>query len=54
MLRTLPFGTAVLLLRQARPAVIDLDPWTRRPDAPTLRAGQAQAEAAIRAAHRTT
>jgi type IV secretion system protein VirD4 len=54
LLRTLPFGTAVLLLRQARPAVIDLDPWTRRPDAPTLRTGQAQAEAAIRAAHRTT
>jgi type IV secretory pathway TraG/TraD family ATPase VirD4 len=54
VLRTLPFGTAVLLLRQARPAVIDLDPWTRRPDAPTLRTGQAQAEAAIRAAHHTT
>ena len=53
VLRTLPFGTAVLLLRQSRPAVIDLDPWTRRPDAPTLRAGQAQVEAAIRSAHHT-
>ena len=54
VLRTLPFGTAVLLLRQSRPLVIDLDPWTRRQDAATLRGGQAQAETAIRAAHRTT
>ena len=29
-LRTLPFGTAVLLLRSARPIVLDLDPWTTR------------------------
>ncbi|HEX3827254.1 MAG TPA: TraM recognition domain-containing protein [Sporichthyaceae bacterium] len=37
-LRTLPFGTALLLLRHSRPAVIDLQPWTARPDADTLRA----------------
>ena len=53
VLRTLPFGTAVLLLRQSRPTIIDLQPWTRRPDALTLRAGQAQVESAIRAAHHT-
>ena len=28
-LRTLPFGTAVLLLRSAPPIVLDLHPWTR-------------------------
>lgn len=48
MLRTLPFGSAVLLLRQARPAVIDLRPWTARRDAPALRAGQKAVEVAIR------
>jgi type IV secretory pathway TraG/TraD family ATPase VirD4 len=44
VLRTLPFGTAVLLLRQTRPAVIDLHPWTNRRDAATLRADQAAVE----------
>ncbi|WP_149203856.1 TraM recognition domain-containing protein [Actinotalea subterranea] len=43
-LRTLPSGTGVLLLRQARPAVIDLAPWTKRPDADRLRADQAAVE----------
>ena len=46
VLRTLPFGTAILLLRHTRPAVIDLSPWTRRPDAEHLRTGQAAVEAA--------
>jgi type IV secretory pathway TraG/TraD family ATPase VirD4 len=46
VLRTLPFGTAVLLLRQTRPAVIDLCAWTNRPDAAQLRTGQAAIEAA--------
>jgi type IV secretion system protein VirD4 len=43
-LRTLPFGTGVLLLRSAPPIVIDLQPWTARkaiaavaPAAPTQR-----------------
>ncbi|WP_293769486.1 type IV secretory system conjugative DNA transfer family protein [Sporichthya sp.] len=45
VLRTLPFGTAVLLLRHTRPAVIDLTPWTQRPDADALRAGQTAVEA---------
>ena len=30
-LRTLPFGTGVLLLRTAPPVVLDLVPWTVRP-----------------------
>lgn len=47
-LRTLPFGTAVLLLRHTRPAVIDLKPWTARPDADALRAGQAAIESTAR------
>lgn len=33
-LRTLPFGTAVLLLRTAPPVVLDLLPWSLRDDAP--------------------
>jgi len=49
VLRTLPFGTAVLLLRHTRPAVIDLAPWTARPDAAALRAGKAAIEAATAA-----
>ncbi len=49
VLRTLPFGTAVLLLRQTRPAVIDLTAWPDRPDAASLAAGRASVEAAVRA-----
>lgn len=33
-LRTLPFGTSILLLRSAPPIALDLDPWTRRSDLP--------------------
>ena len=36
-LRTLPFGTGVLLLRHTKPTVIDLHPWTARRDAALLR-----------------
>lgn len=50
VLRTLPFGTAVLLLRHTRPSVIDLTPWTVRPDADALCAGQGAIEAATAAA----
>ena len=39
-LRTLPFGTAVLLLRTAAPVVLDLTPWTARRDGGALRAGR--------------
>ena len=46
VLRTLPLGTGVLLLRHARPVVIDLGAWTDRRDAAALRADQQQVEAA--------
>lgn len=48
MLRTLPFGTAVLLLRHTRPAVIDLAPWTSRDDHAQLARHRAQVEEAAR------
>jgi type IV secretion system protein VirD4 len=50
VLRTLPFGTGVLLLRQTRPVVIDLCGWPARPDAVALRTGQQNVEAATAAA----
>jgi type IV secretory pathway TraG/TraD family ATPase VirD4 len=46
VLRTLPFGTGVLLLRHTRPVVIDLGAWTARRDADALRADQKRVEAA--------
>ena len=46
VLRTLPFGTGVLLLRHTRPVVIDLGAWTTRREAPALRADQERVEAA--------
>jgi len=49
LLRTLPFGTGVLLLRQSRPAVVDLTAWPDRPDAKTLSTGKAAIEAATAA-----
>ena len=49
VLRTLPFGTGVLLLRHARPVVIDLQAWPDRSDADRLRAGRAEVEAATAA-----
>ncbi|MDO8119693.1 type IV secretory system conjugative DNA transfer family protein [Isoptericola sp. b490] len=43
-LRTLPVGTGVLLVRQTRPAIIDLTPWTSRSDAARLQADQQDVE----------
>ena len=51
VLRTMPFGAAVLLLRHTRPAVIDLAPWNARPDAARLRAGQQAIESATSGGH---
>lgn len=48
VLRTLPFGTAVLLLRHTPPAVLTLQPWTARADAAALAAGRAAVEEQIR------
>lgn len=49
-LRTLPFGTAVLLLRSARPIMLSLSPWTTRRDAARLRSDRAELEAVIQGA----
>ena len=47
-IRTLPFGTALVLLRSAPPVVTDLQPWTDRSDAAQLRAERTAIEAALR------
>jgi type IV secretion system protein VirD4 len=47
VLRTLPFGTGVLLLRHTRPVVIDLHPWLSRADANRLQTGRTLVEAAV-------
>ncbi|NUU15835.1 type IV secretory system conjugative DNA transfer family protein [Cellulomonas humilata] len=46
VLRTLPFGTGILLLRQTKPTVIDLTAWTGRRDVDRLRADRAAVETA--------
>lgn len=52
-LRTLPFGTGVLLLRSAAPIVLDLQPWPSRPDAAALTAGRLGIEDQLRRTART-
>lgn len=49
VLRTLPFGTAITLLRSVPPIITDLRAWTARGDAATLRADRAAVEAKLRA-----
>ncbi len=46
VLRTLPFGTGVLLLRHTRPLVLDLQGWPDRADAPELLTGRRAVEQA--------
>ena len=48
VLRTLPFGTAVTLLRTTRPIVTTLRPWTKRPDAQLLTDQRADVETQLR------
>ena len=48
-LRRLRFGTALLLLRSAAPMIMDLRPWTARPDAPALQAAREAWEAGAHA-----
>lgn len=50
-LRTLPFGTAVLLLRSAPPIVLTMLPWTDRRDAKDVAASRRRLEEAIYHAH---
>ncbi len=47
-IRTLPFGTALLLLRSAPPLVTELRPWTNRADADRLAQQRASIEATLR------
>ncbi|MBN9376188.1 MAG: type IV secretory system conjugative DNA transfer family protein, partial [Cellulomonas sp.] len=47
VLRTLPFGTGVVLLRTARPIITDLRAWTTRRDAHQLREQRAAVETAL-------
>jgi type IV secretion system protein VirD4 len=47
-IRTLPFGTALVLLRSAPPLVTDLRPWTTRPDARALRQDRLKVESVLR------
>lgn len=47
-IRTLPFGTALVLLRSAPPLVTDLRPWTERKEVEQLRADRADVEAELR------
>ncbi|CDK01560.1 MAG: type VI secretion protein [Microbacterium sp. SCN 70-200] len=47
-IRTLPFGTGVILLRSAPPIVTDLHPWPKRPDGQQLKADRAAVESLLR------
>ena len=47
-IRTLPFGTALVLLRSAPPLVTDLRPWTERKEAQQLLVDRANVEAELR------
>ncbi len=44
VLRTLPFGTGVVMLRTARPIITSLRPWPSRADAKQLRADRGEVE----------
>jgi type IV secretory pathway TraG/TraD family ATPase VirD4 len=46
-LRMLPFGTAVLMLRAARPIVLTMTPWTARPGADELLGSRRRLEEVI-------
>jgi type IV secretion system protein VirD4 len=47
VIRTLPYGTALVLLRSGRPILTRMRPWTSRPDARTLRTRRSAAEATL-------
>ena len=47
-IRTLPFGTALMLLRSAPPLVTALRPWTARKEADQLRSDRAAVETELR------
>ncbi|MGV1005947.1 MAG: TraM recognition domain-containing protein [Candidatus Nanopelagicales bacterium] len=47
VLRTLPFGTGVVMLRTARPIITNLRPWPNRADSKQLRTDRAEIEQAL-------
>lgn len=47
VLRTMPFGTGVILLRAARPIITDLRPWTKRADADALKKARSALESRL-------
>ena len=47
MIRTLPFGTALVLLGSAPPLVTDVRPWTNRKQAEQFRSDRATVEATL-------
>ncbi len=47
VLRTLPFGTGVVMLRSARPIITNLRPWPGRSDAKQLRVDRGEIEEAL-------
>ena len=49
VLRTLPFGTGVVMLRTARPIITNLRPWPKRTDAKALQADRGVVEQALQA-----
>lgn len=51
VLRTLPFGTGVVMLRSARPIITTLRPWTARADAAQLKADRTEIEQLLQHAH---
>jgi hypothetical protein len=48
-IRTLPFGTGLIMLRAAPPIIASLQMWTARPDAKELRANREEIEGLMRA-----
>lgn len=48
VIRTMPYGTALLMLRAAPPIVTQLREWTARPDGAQLRADRARVEEQLR------
>jgi type IV secretion system protein VirD4 len=48
-LRAIPLGYGVMLLRTTAPFILTLTPWTKRRDAPALRAQRGQVEEQLRA-----
>lgn len=48
VLRTLPFGTGVVMLRTARPIITNLRAWPRRRDAEQLRSDRTEIERILR------